>query len=178
LNRSLLVILGWIVLGLLNKKYVPFYFCFQWKKELLHPFTLSVGTFDRRLLQKTFLLGAEGVVSIWFWVITVPVHVIERVSLNYQYYFNLSLLSKSEKGYCNLLIGHPFNLHLGICIAPTQPFRAALGAESRVCYPGNMADRQTQWAFTYYHLLQSTEIQNGKLIHCHRWDSNLWSSGC
>jgi hypothetical protein len=29
LNRSLLVILGWIVLGLLNKKYVPFYFCFQ-----------------------------------------------------------------------------------------------------------------------------------------------------
>jgi hypothetical protein len=32
---------------------------------------------------------------------------------------------------------------LGICIAPTQPFRAALGAESRVCYLGNTADRQT-----------------------------------
>jgi hypothetical protein len=35
-------------------------------------------------------------------------------------------------------------INLGICIAPTQLFRAALGAESRVCYPGNMADRQTQ----------------------------------
>jgi hypothetical protein len=35
-------------------------------------------------------------------------------------------------------------LKLGICIAPTQPFRAALDAESRVCYPGNTADRQTQ----------------------------------
>jgi hypothetical protein len=34
------------------------------------------------------------------------------------------------------------DLHLNI--APTQPFRAALGAESRVCYPGNTADRQTQ----------------------------------
>jgi hypothetical protein len=45
---------------------------------------------------------------------------------------------------------------LGICIAPTQPFQAALGAESRVCYPGNTADRQTQWALTYYHLSEST----------------------
>jgi hypothetical protein len=35
-------------------------------------------------------------------------------------------------------------LKLGICIATTQPFQAALGAESRVCYPGNAADRQTQ----------------------------------
>jgi hypothetical protein len=35
-------------------------------------------------------------------------------------------------------------IHLGICIAPTQPFRAALGAESRVCYPGKTADRQRQ----------------------------------
>jgi hypothetical protein len=34
--------------------------------------------------------------------------------------------------------------NLGICIAPTQPYRAALGAESRVCYPGKTADRQTQ----------------------------------
>jgi hypothetical protein len=39
-------------------------------------------------------------------------------------------------------------LNLGICIAPTQPFRAALGAESRVFYPGNTADRQTKWALT------------------------------
>jgi hypothetical protein len=27
-------------------------------------------------------------------------------------------------------------------MAPTKPFRAALGAESRVCYPANMTDRQ------------------------------------
>jgi hypothetical protein len=38
---------------------------------------------------------------------------------------------------------HP-NFDLGIYIAPTQPFRAAPGAEIRVCYPGNTADRQTQ----------------------------------
>jgi hypothetical protein len=35
-------------------------------------------------------------------------------------------------------------INLGICIASTQPFWAALSAESRVCYPGNTADRQTQ----------------------------------
>jgi hypothetical protein len=35
-------------------------------------------------------------------------------------------------------------INLGICIAPTQPFRAALATESRVCYTGNTADRQTQ----------------------------------
>jgi hypothetical protein len=52
------------------------------------------------------------------------------------------------------------------------------GSRRWVCYPGNTADRQTQWALTYYHLPQSTANQNGKLIHCHRWDSNLWSSGC
>jgi hypothetical protein len=34
-------------------------------------------------------------------------------------------------------------INWGICIVPTQPFQAALGAESRV-YPGNTADRQTQ----------------------------------
>jgi hypothetical protein len=77
----------------------------------------------------------------------------------------------------------PFiTLNLGICIAPIQPFRAALGTKSRVCYgyclTGTTADRQTQWALSYYHLSQSTANQNGKLIHCHRWDSNLWSSGC
>jgi hypothetical protein len=71
-----------------------------------------------------------------------------------------------------------FMFNLGICIASTQPFRAALGAESRVCYPCNTADRQTQWALTYYHFSQSTANPNGKLIHCHRWDSNLWSSRC
>jgi hypothetical protein len=37
-----------------------------------------------------------------------------------------------------------YKINFGICIAPTQPFRAALGAESRVCYPGNTADKQTQ----------------------------------
>jgi hypothetical protein len=63
-------------------------------------------------------------------------------------------------------------INLGICIAPTQPFRAALGAESKVCYPSNTADRQTQRALTYYHLSQSAANQNRKLIHCHRWDSN------
>jgi hypothetical protein len=67
---------------------------------------------------------------------------------------------------------------LGICIAPTLPFRAALGAESRVYYLGNTADRQTQWVLMYYHLSQSTANQNGELIHCHRWNSNSWSSGC
>jgi hypothetical protein len=56
--------------------------------------------------------------------------------------------------------------------------RAALGTESRVCYLGNTADRQTQWALTHYHLSQSTANLNRKLIHCHHWDLNLWSSGC
>jgi hypothetical protein len=77
---------------------------------------------------------------------------------------------------CNYTIREIINL--GICIAPTQPFRAALGAESKVCYPGNTADRQIQWGLTYCHLSQSTANQSKKLIHCHCWDSNLWSSGC
>jgi hypothetical protein len=42
----------------------------------------------------------------------------------------------------------------------------------------NTAGRQTQLALMYYHLSQSTANQNRKLIHCHCWDSNLWSSGC
>jgi hypothetical protein len=63
---------------------------------------------------------------------------------------------------------------MGICIAPTKPFRAALGTESRVSYPGNTADRQTMSAHVLgYHLSQSTANQNEKLIYCHRWDSNL-----
>jgi hypothetical protein len=33
---------------------------------------------------------------------------------------------------------------MGICVAPIRPFRVALGAESRVCYPDNTADRQPQ----------------------------------
>jgi hypothetical protein len=73
-------------------------------------------------------------------------------------------------------VADTIQMPINICIAPTQPFPAALGPESRVCYPGNTADRQTQWALTYYNLSQSTANQNGKLIHC--WDSNLWSSGC
>jgi hypothetical protein len=32
-------------------------------------------------------------------------------------------------------------INLGIYIAPTQAFQADLGTESRVCYPGNTADR-------------------------------------
>jgi hypothetical protein len=67
---------------------------------------------------------------------------------------------------CNKKIN---KINVGIGLA----FRAALGAESRVCYPGNKTDRQAQRALTYYHLSQSTANQNGKLIHCHRWDSNL-----
>jgi hypothetical protein len=36
------------------------------------------------------------------------------------------------------------NLRLGIRIVFTQPFWAALGTESTVCYTGNTADRQPQ----------------------------------
>jgi hypothetical protein len=44
-----------------------------------------------------------------------------------------------------------------------SPFRVVLGAESRVCYPGNTADRKSQrGALTYYHLSQSRANQNGK----------------
>jgi hypothetical protein len=55
----------------------------------------------------------------------------------------------------------------GICITPTQPLWVGLGAESRVCYPGNTADRQPQWALMYCHLLQSTqagELSENSLI--------------
>jgi hypothetical protein len=38
---------------------------------------------------------------------------------------------------------------LGICIAPTKRYRA-------VCYPGNTADSQPQWTFTYCYLSQLT----------------------
>jgi hypothetical protein len=86
-------------------------------------------------------------------------------------------LARIKPAYFPLQLKKEIEINLGICIAPTQPFQATLGAESRVCYPGNTADRLTQWALTYYHLSQSTN-QKGKLIHCHRWDSNSWSSEC
>jgi hypothetical protein len=50
---------------------------------------------------------------------------------------------------------HKKIIKLRICIVPTRPFRAALSAESRVCYPGNTADRQPQWALTCFYLSQS-----------------------
>jgi hypothetical protein len=43
----------------------------------------------------------------------------------------------------------------GIRIASTQAYWEALGAESRVCYPGNTADSQAQWALTYCYHSQS-----------------------
>jgi hypothetical protein len=58
---------------------------------------------------------------------------------------------------------------VGICIAPTQPYWAALGTESRVCYPGNIAVSQPQWALTYCYLSQSTANQNKKSTHWLCW---------
>jgi hypothetical protein len=46
-----------------------------------------------------------------------------------------------KRSFLRLIIIHKIKINLGICIAPTQPFRAALGAESRMCYLGNMADK-------------------------------------
>jgi hypothetical protein len=65
------------------------------------------------------------------------------------------------------------NIKLGIYIAPIQPYWADLGAESRVCYPGNTAYSQPQWALKHCYLSQSTASQNEKSTHCHRWGSNL-----
>jgi hypothetical protein len=107
----------------------------------------------------------------------------------YRFWFIYSfLMTKAVCSFSRFLIEDSWHLrfkfffkikiNLGICIAPTQPFRAALGAESRVCYPGITADRQTQWVLAYYHVSESTANQNEKLIHCHHWDSNSWSSGC
>jgi hypothetical protein len=59
------------------------------------------------------------------------------------------------------------------CIAPTQPYQAALSAESRVCYLGNTVDRQPHWALTYCYLSQSTANENEKSTHCHHWGLNL-----
>jgi hypothetical protein len=53
-------------------------------------------------------------------------------------------------------------------------FQAALGTESRVCYPSNTADRQPQLALMSCYLSQSTANQNERLILCHHWDLNLY----
>jgi hypothetical protein len=50
---------------------------------------------------------------------------------------------------------------VGICIASTQPFRAALGAKRRVCYLGNTADRHTQSVLKYCHLSQNSKSERG-----------------
>jgi hypothetical protein len=70
------------------------------------------------------------------------------------------------------------SLNLGICIASTQPFQAAPGAKSRVCYPthpGNTTDMTGK-----HHGRSGTatsrnqqQNENEKLIHCHRWGLNL-----
>jgi hypothetical protein len=54
---------------------------------------------------------------------------------------------------------------VGICIAPTQ---VALGAERRVCYPGNTVNSQLPWAVTY-HLSQSTSNQERKVDIAAAW---------
>jgi hypothetical protein len=59
---------------------------------------------------------------------------------------------------------------VGICIAPTQRYWAALRPERRMCHLGNTADRQPQWALTHCYLLQSTASQNEKLTRCHHWN--------
>jgi hypothetical protein len=94
------------------------------------------------------------------------------IVLNCSIFLVFLSIGKQEKRKTCLKFALKQKINLGICIALTQPFRAALGAESRVCYLGNMntADRQTPWALTYYHLSQSTANQNGKLVHCHRWE--------
>jgi hypothetical protein len=38
---------------------------------------------------------------------------------------------------------------MGICIAPAEPYWAALDHERRVCNLGNTADSQPLWALTY-----------------------------
>jgi hypothetical protein len=118
-------------------------------------------------------IGPAFFISLVFFLSWSP----KRKSLPYSY-LSFFLVPIAETEELTLLKKLKNKIHLGICIALTQPFWAALGAESRVCYPGNTADRQTQWALTYYHLSQSTANQNGQLINCHRWDSNLWPSGC
>jgi hypothetical protein len=66
-------------------------------------------------------------------------------------------------------------INLGICIAPTQLFRAALGAERTLCYPNNTADSQPYWTLTNCNLLQwkspSTANQNGRSTHRQCWGS-------
>jgi hypothetical protein len=56
--------------------------------------------------------------------------------------------------------------NLGISIVPTQPYWAALGAESRLL-PGKHSS-YAQWALTYCCLLHSSASRNEKLTHCRR----------
>jgi hypothetical protein len=54
-----------------------------------------------------------------------------------------------------LLVKFKKTLNLGICLAPTRPFRVGLDAESRVCYTGNTAECVT-W------VTQQTGNHNGR----------------
>jgi hypothetical protein len=55
---------------------------------------------------------------------------------------------------------------------------SALHTKSSVCYSGNTADSQLQWALTYCYLSQSTANQNKKSIQCHGRGSNLRPLAC
>jgi hypothetical protein len=120
---------------------------------------------------KILVLFASSATATWPWPLAVN-------KLYFHCVCSFICLQRKVHFYCPVNTYLHTYIQLGICVAPIQPFRAALGTESRVCYPGNTADRLTQWALTYYHLSQSTANQNGKLFHCHRWYSNSWSSGC
>jgi hypothetical protein len=62
----------------------------------------------------------------------------------------------------NSVLSKKFNL--GTCIEPTWPFRADLGTVSRVCYLGNIVDRQPQWALVYCYLLQSMNSKSERKV--------------
>jgi hypothetical protein len=67
-------------------------------------------------------------------------------------------------------------IHLGICIALTQPFGVALGAESRIYYLGNTTDRQPQRALRYCYL--SRRLRNLKSVFYEASSSMLFSCRC
>jgi hypothetical protein len=58
-------------------------------------------------------------------------------------------------------------------MVPTQPYWASLGAESRVCYPGNTADRKPQQVRYHTVTFCSQQHQDEKPTHCHCWGLNL-----
>jgi hypothetical protein len=62
-----------------------------------------------------------------------------------------------------------FKKKLGICIAPTQPFRAALAAESRVCYLGNTEDRKLN------ERSRTTTSRSQQQIGTESWDAGIWT---